>query len=308
VVLDPRQQRIILGRLPPVVCSHKNYFTHLTAIFHQSQQLLPKRQIPTHYHKASVNKTNTKITVTGQADFGDYWTNEATWDWPSQTLNNHWKIINQIEGNIDKLITTIKEHKAFAVSDGSYMNQMGAATWTIESAMAENRIKGSGWTLDSIDDQSAYQSELFGLWGILHTLLCITKECKIKSGGVTVTCDRLAALKKAQHTSPPNPANQYYDINGAIYYIQQLLPLELKFKHVKGHQDMGLTTVLDCTAYMNIECDSRVKEQILTFKEGPQKYKIPHKGWCCYIQDKRVTHNLMTALWEHINGSAIISH
>jgi len=60
--------------------------------------------------------------------------------------------------------------KAVAVSDGLFQLGNRAATWTIEGATAQHCIKGAGQTPGSTNDQSAYQSELFGLWGILYSL------------------------------------------------------------------------------------------------------------------------------------------
>jgi len=91
------------------------------------------------------------------------------------------------------------------VSNGSFMNQVGAAAWAIEGHSSDHCLNSSGCTVGWIQDQSAYWSELFGLWGIAHLLLKQTVKYKLSTGGVTIACDGLAALKQGQQTVPPNP-------------------------------------------------------------------------------------------------------
>jgi len=136
----------------------------------------------------------------------------------------------------------------------------------------------------------------------------ISNKYQIKASYVTIACNGLSVLKQAQKTAPPESTCQHYDLIGAFYQIQQSLLLELKFKHVKGHQDGGLPTVLLRTAHMNIECNTQAKEKATTFQEGLTKYKLPYEGWCCYIQDKKVMKILTEELQAQINGLPTISH
>jgi len=92
-------------------------------------------------------------------------------------------------------------------------------------------------------------------------------------------------LKQAQRDSPPDPVSQHYNLIGAIYYSKQQLELELKFEHMKGHQDLGIPTALSRVVWLNIECNKAAKICTTNFKEGPSQYKIPFEGWCCYINN-----------------------
>jgi len=84
-----------------------------------------------------------------------------------------------------------------------------------------------------------------------------------------------------------------------------MLPITFTFKHVHGHQDSGLTTVLNSTAWMNIEMDLLAKATINSNIIGPQKYQINGEPWISYIQGQR---QMSMALCTHINTIAIETH
>jgi len=107
--------------------------------------------------------------------------------------------------------------KAVVVSNGSYMETIGTAAWIIEGPMANNHIIGTRYTPGKAEDQSAYQSKLFGLWGILLTILRFTKEHDINHGAVTIACDGLLALNQVQYQGPTDPNIAHYNIISTIH-------------------------------------------------------------------------------------------
>jgi len=50
-----------------------------------------------------------------------------------------------------------------------------------------------------------------------------------------------------------------------------MLPINFTFEHVRGHQDLGVTKVLNRAAWMNIEMDLLAKATIQWDFIGPQK-------------------------------------
>ncbi len=120
---------------------------------------------------------------------------------PRTELNQLWEegeCITELEGDIGVLIDAIKQGIAVAVSDGSFQDQWGATAWTIKGSSAVNCLTGEGLTPGNPQDQSAYRSELFGIWGMVASIYQLTTEHKISSGQVLVACDGLSALKKAK--------------------------------------------------------------------------------------------------------------
>jgi len=87
-----------------------------------------------------------------------------------------------------------------------------------------------------------------------------------------------------------------------------MLPFTFTFKHIRGHQDSGLTTVLNHTAWVNIEMDLLAKAMINSDIIGPQKYQIDGEPWISYIQGQRQIKNVITALCTHINTITIETH
>jgi len=76
-----------------------------------------------------------------------------------------------------------------------------------------------------------------------------------------------------------DPGTAHYNLTSTIHHVQSQIPLQLKFEHdVKGHQDMGQSTVLLHTSWMNIEMDALGKWQAKTPFQGLTKYKRPHEG------------------------------
>jgi len=207
-----------------------------------------------------------------------------------------------------------KASKAFhtgqvvVVSDGSYMHTTRATTWTIEAATASNRIVSTGYTPGVERNQSAYQSELFGLWGILHTVKKFITGMGLTKGPMTIACDGLSALKQAQYQQYTDPTVAHYDLIGAICQLQDMLPVDITFEHVKGHQDNSQSLALLWTTWMNIKMDAWAKQKAQTPYQGPAQYNIPFKGWRCKIQGQRQLKNLLISLQDHINGITIQQH
>jgi len=194
------------------------------------------------------------------------------------------------------------------VSDGSYQLEAGMAAWTIEGCTTENRICGAGKTLGTDTDHNAYCSKLFRLWGILMSLYCFTREYQIVDGQVTVACNGLLVLHKDQANHLTEPLEAHYDLISAIQELQKSLSIQLVFQHMKGHQDSGQTMVLSCLAWMNIKMDECTKKKVLEDQPTGHVYGIPHKGWVCIINGKRIIKHLMTTLRKLLNGTLILNH
>jgi len=156
-------------------------------------------------------------------------------------------------------------------------------------------------TRGTTNDQSAYCSELFGLWGMLRMIQNFTKARQIKTGKITITCDGLLALQQAKSSHPTNLAAVHYGLIGAIHQLHRKLPIEVVFEHVKGHQDTRCTTALPQLVWMNIEMDALAKATIDLQAQGPTRYKLEEEQWICYIAGWQQVKQVTTALQEHIN-------
>jgi len=150
-----------------------------TLMYHSIPRRIQERDKPTHLYQAKIHNTRQKIILQGAAPI-----NKPPGDGSIQQpkVEEEWGIQSQLEGNEHILIGAIRQGVALAVSDGSFQTQVGAAAWMIESATKENRIVGHGRIPSSAADQSAYRSELFSLWGIIHTLTQLTNKHNLQAG------------------------------------------------------------------------------------------------------------------------------
>jgi len=226
-------------------------------MYHSNPRTIPTDEKPNHPYYAKIHKKGQVIILNGAAPITS--TTEA---YPETTVIEEWGIQIQLEGQEESVLEAIRRGVAVAVSDGSFQNQAGVAAWMIESETKANRIVGRGRTPGSAEDQSAYHSELFGLWGILHTLTLLTEKYQLHDGRITIACNGLSALKQAQCNHPTEPTLAHYELIGAIQTLKSKLTISLNFEHVRGHQDDGVTMVLMRQAWMNIEMDELAKKTI----------------------------------------------
>jgi len=82
--------------------------------------------------------------------------------------------------------------------------------------MAQHHITRQGTTPGTTQDQSAYQSEHFGLWGIIFMLTQLAKQHQITQGSITITCDGKSALNQAVKMTAVDPNCTHYNLIGAI--------------------------------------------------------------------------------------------
>jgi len=176
------------------------------------------------------------------------------------------------------------------------MNATDAAAWTIKAETAGNQIMCTGYMPGVECNQSAYHSELFRLWGILHTVMTFIKGMGITNRAMTIACNGLSALKQAQYQQHTDPSVAHYDLIGAICQLWDALPVKITFKHVKGHQDNGQSLALLWTTWINIKMDAWAKQKAQKPHQGPVQYDILFEGWRCEIQGQRQPTNLLIAL------------
>ena len=84
--------------------------------------------------------------------------------------------------DIDEIIADIIKGTAIGVSDGSFKDQFGTASWVIENAKGTQRITGNVLIPGHHTDHSAYRSEIGGLYGLVLMTELIKQVWGIKEG------------------------------------------------------------------------------------------------------------------------------
>jgi len=67
-------------------------------------------------------------------------------------------------------VAALSKGEGFAVCDGSFKDEAGAAAWIIEDKTANLQITGQWHTPGQSLDHSSFRSKLAGILGILYTL------------------------------------------------------------------------------------------------------------------------------------------
>ena len=156
----------------------------------------------------------------------------------------------------------LRDGTAVAVSDGSFKDKFGTAAWVIEGRRSDGWVEGQCIIPGGPEDQSAYRSELGGLYAIAAMVQVICELHNIQEGSIEVACDGMNALAQVGEADPiirPNGAQ--YDIIAATQAKIKRTNIQWKMRHVMGHQDdtQGCT-VMDRWETLNCMMDERAKQ------------------------------------------------
>ena len=207
----------------------------------------------------------------------------------------------------EDILAAIVEGTAMAVSDGSFKDSFGTSAWTLRGASNEEFITGVNVVPGSDDDQSAFRSELAGLYGIIIATTTLCSFHAITNGCITVACDGESALdyifdwdKKGLKASTP-----HLDIIEASRKLIRGSSLQWKFRHVYGHQD-DFVGPLDRWATLNVEMDLAAKEHwARSIGGGRPASVIFGEPWSVWCKGEKMVTPLRSKLYEVIHGPAL---
>ena len=188
-------------------------------------------------------------------------------------LRTEWLNIDKHrQGSMYSLATSIRKGLAIAASDGSYMENtgQGTASWIITTGNTTNFISAGAISLGPNEIQNSYRSELLGLLGILEELVYLCQSENIQSGSCTIFCDGVSALHMVEFANTENihPNFSNSDILSACAKLNNKIPLELRYEHIKGHQDDNISfDRLSIPAQLNVLMDSLAKDLL---KDSPK--------------------------------------
>ena len=159
---------------------------------------------------------------------------------------------------IDEIIEDIRNGTELGVSNGSFKNLFGTASWVIENASGSQRILGNVLIPGFKSDQSAYRSEIGGIYGLVLVVELTKEMWNLDKGAIIIGCDGINDLYQALDVAyNPTTSNQkrFNLLSGIQEYVRystiQYIP-----KHVKVHRnDNGDISNLDQIAILNIKAD-----------------------------------------------------
>ena len=145
----------------------------------------------------------------------------------------------QSSKNIEEIVKSIRGGTAIAVSDGSFKDEHGTAAWVIEDYLAKERLLGLTMVPSFPIDQSAYRSEVAGLYAIVKVISIIIEVYNITEAqaGITIRCDGLSALERSfDINNPTSISNKHYDLLSGIQGMVKATQIKWEYHHVRGHQ------------------------------------------------------------------------
>jgi len=212
--------------------------------------------------------------------------------------------------DVRRIAEAIINGTAVAVSDGSFAKAHGTAAWIIQDDSGSGEVGGSLVVPGYPSDQSAYRSELAGLYAILIAVETICVYFDIHDGSIEVACDGESALNNAitvlDHDSP---GKAQFDIIGAIWQARHRSSIQWKFRHVKGHQDDDANAIFDRWALLNIRMDAEAKAHWQrTHRQTHRQIRIYGEPWRVWINGCKAATELSDKLIDRIEGAPCLQY
>ena len=185
----------------------------------------------------------------------------STEAWFEEEFNKNKSVWAELEGlhHTDHIAEAIQNGTACAVSDGSYFDKFGTSASVICNRQ-EKEIWARSITPGPAAAQNPHRSELAGVVCSLTIIAAICSAYQIQEGSVTVCLDGDQAIKNIQR----GYVRSYfadYDILTQIHSILNRLPVSIKWKWVRGHQDDYIHfDQLEYEAQQNVRVDQAAKE------------------------------------------------
>ena len=186
--------------------------------------------------------------------------------------------------NCSAIANAIREGKACLISDGSYFpeKESGSSAFILTAGKTKkNRLTGMNWVVGTKQDQNPYRSEIAGIDGALSMVAIIVQFFNIDQGGIEIALDGQSTLNRAKDSIDDLKIGQScYDILQDIRNRLKLLPkgINIKWRHVEGHQKEKGRTNLDFWALMNDKCDKIAKSYLRKCIKKKRKHK-PVQLW-----------------------------
>jgi hypothetical protein len=148
--------------------------------------------------------------------------------------------VQQCRANFQDLAEAIECSEPIGISDGSFKDNMETAAWRLFDINLENQQ----WTGQLLvpgqsSNQSAFRSELAGLYLMLTIVHLLVEYYDVQSGTVELTCDGIQALEYVfDMDKSVTAANNSYDLIMAMRNMIAESRIIWKRRHVEGHQDI----------------------------------------------------------------------
>ena len=174
-----------------------------------------------------------------------------------------------------------------AVTDASVVDNQGtwAAIITDPKGIEINQMQGS----ISGEGLTSFRAELDGCRGVLTLLKRYPKVTTI-----TLFCDNIAVIHRLNSLQHSKPSINWSDYD-LLMEVKQIMPKNVQFKHVKGHQGSSCQPEFNLETNLNILMDMRAKQtsENINIPEMNLNFSIMYRG-------HRVTGPIVKSLRQEI--------
>jgi hypothetical protein len=206
----------------------------------QSESASPVDSVPITVTK---NSNDASVSITGMGRFDDMEPHAEHPTSLSDALDQHVQADKWAVDKIDcgdggrNVALAIINGTAKAISDGSFKDSMGTSASILYGNDPTSKITTVNGVPGNDDEQSAYRSELAGIEGTLAVVSSLCTVFDIQQGCITIGLDGDQALRQAGGDWPLEPGQACFDMIQDIRNKIQLLPIEVKWRWIRGHQD-----------------------------------------------------------------------
>lgn len=139
-------------------------------------------------------------------------------------------------------------------------------------------------------------------------LQIVTTYFHITSGSVTISLDCLPVMNCAQSTNHLQPDLSSFDLPQDISNWMKDLPLKLKWRHVKSHQDDTIPyNQLDWWVQQNVGTDTQAKDYARLYHSQNCPYSSPqfllYEKWARRVGGIKQTRFGVDSLYDIVFGS-----
>ena len=187
-------------------------------------------------------------------------------------------------------IQTARTSATLSTQELLFKDEVGTSTWKIRGTTDEQHLTRVNTVPGSAEDQSAYRSELAGLYGIVSALTCLCQHLDIREGAITVSCDGEVTLDYVFDWSAKwlKPTAPHLDLVSSLSKMIQSSSLQWRFRYVKGHQD-DFAGPLDRWATLNVAMDQLAKDYWAeTHESGKVHHKVHNKPWSIWNEETKL--------------------
>ena len=191
-----------------------------------------------------------------------------------------------LEASICKAKEAIAAGTAIAVSDGSFKDSWGTAALSLTDRERTFFLKGVVVTLGGAGDQSAYRSELAGLYAIITVV-----DFLDTAGSIEIGCDGQEALHRSMGDRTTRTSDKHFDLIMAACRRRERTRPSWKWRHIAGHQDRHSST-LDLWAQLNCEMDAAAKAHWAATAQQRQRFRhmrFRYEPWSLWHGDIKIS-------------------